>query len=148
MPRVNHRWNSEITVKLILETSGSSNLGYFVEVDLKYPQHRHNLHNGLPLAPEKGTIRSSWLSPSAQSFGIKPNKTPKLIGTLLDEKNYLRIFENLNLYVNHWLVVEKFHRVCEFQQSKWLSVYIENNTVMLKQATNDFFERKLFYVDE
>ena len=82
MPRGNYRWNSEITVKQILETPESSNIGYFVEVDLKYPQHLHDLHNGLPLAPEKRSIRSSWLSPFAQSFGIKPNKTPKLIETL------------------------------------------------------------------
>ena len=85
MPRGNYTWNSEITVKQILETPESSKIGYFVEVDLKYLQHLHDLHNGLPLAPEKRSIRSSWLSPFAQSFGVKPNKTPKLIETLLDE---------------------------------------------------------------
>ena len=91
MPRGNYRWNSEITVKQILETPESSNIRYFVEADLKYPQHLHDLHNGLPLAPGKRTIRSSWLSPFAQSFGIKPNKTPKLIETLLDKKNYVSL---------------------------------------------------------
>ena len=140
MPRGNYRWNSEITVKQILE---NSNIGYFVEVDLKYPQHLHDLHNGLPLAPEKRSIRSSWLSPFAQSFGIKPNKTPKLIETLLDRKNYVCHYENLKFYIKHGLIVEELHRVCEFNQSKWLGVYIEKNTVMRKQATNDF--EKNFY---
>ena len=38
MPRGNYRWNSTITVKQFLETPESSTIGYFVEMDLKYPQ--------------------------------------------------------------------------------------------------------------
>ena len=136
MPQRNYRWNSETTVNQILETPESSDLWYFVEVDLKYPQHLHDLHNVLPLAPEKRTIRSSWLSPFAQSFGIKPNKTPKLIETLLDKKNYVCHYENLKFHINQGLIVKKLHRVCEFQQM--LGVYIEKNTVIRKQATKDF----------
>ena len=56
MPRGNYRWNLEITVEHILETPEGSNIGSFVEVDLQCPQHLHDLHNGLPLAPEKQTI--------------------------------------------------------------------------------------------
>ena len=47
--------------------------------------------------------------------------------------------------MEHGLVVDKLHRVCEFKQSKWLGVYIEKNTVMRKQAKNDF---ELLQVDE
>ena len=93
MPRRNYRWNSEITVKKILEIPESSNIGYFVEVDVKYPQYLHDLHNGLPLAPEKRTIRSSWLSPIAQSSGIKSNKTPKLNETLSVKKSMFVIMK-------------------------------------------------------
>ena len=48
--------------------------------------HLHDSHNGLPLAPEKVCIRPSWLSPYANSFGIKASKTPKLVETLYDKK--------------------------------------------------------------
>ena len=41
-------------------------------------------------------------------------------------------------YVNHGLVVDKLHRVCDFEQRKKLSVFIEKNTVMSKQALNEF----------
>ena len=138
MPLDKYKWNTEITIEQILQTSENSSVGYFVEVDLKYTQYLHDLHNGLPLAPEKLIIRSSWLSPFAKSFGIKPNKTPKLVETLLDKKNYVCHYENLKFYLKHGLVVDKLHRVCEFEQSKWLGVYIEKNTVMRKQAKNDF----------
>ena len=76
-------------------------------------------------------------------FCIKPNKTLKLIETLLDKKNYVCHYENLKFYIKHGLIVEKLHRVCEFQQSKVLGVYIEKNTVMRKQAMNNF--EKSFY---
>ena len=59
MPLGNYKWNSVITLDQILGTPEDSNVGYFVEVDLKYPQHLHDSHNGLPLAPEKLCIRSS-----------------------------------------------------------------------------------------
>ena len=91
MPLDNYKWNTEITIEQILQTSENSSVGYFVEVDLKYPQYLHDLHNGLPLAPEKLLMRSSWLSPFAKSSGIKPNKTPKLVETLLDKKNCLSL---------------------------------------------------------
>ena len=126
-----------------MQTSENSSVGNFVEVDLKYTQYLHNLHNGLPLAPGKLIIRSPWLSPFAKSFGIKPNKTPKLVETLLDKKNYVCHYQNLKFYVKHGFVVDKIHRVCQFEQSKWLDVYIEKNTVMRRQAKNDF--EKNFY---
>ena len=85
MPLGNYKWNSVITLDQILGTPEDSDVGYFVEVDLKYPQHLHDSHNGLLLAPEKLCIRSSWLSPFAKTFGLKSNKTPKLVETLFDK---------------------------------------------------------------
>ena len=138
MPLGNYKRNSVITHDQIFGTPEDSNVGYFVEVDLKYPQHLHDSNNGLPLAPEKLCIRSSWISPFAKTFGLKSSKTPKLVEILSDEKNYVCHYENLKFYVNHGLVVDKLHRVCEFEQRKWLGVYKEKNTVIRKQAVNDF----------
>ena len=138
MPRCDYIWNSTITLQEILETPEDSSVGFFVEVDLKYPQHLHDIHNGLPLAPEKLEIRSSWFSDYAKTFKVQPNKSAKLVETLFDKKNYVCHYENLKFYVKHGLIVEKLHRVCQFQQSRWLGAYIEKNTTMRKQAKNDF----------
>ena len=138
MPSGDYKWNTSITLQELLDTPTDSPLGYFVEVDFLYPKHLHDAHNGLPLAPEKKIIQQSWLSDYAESFGVKPSKTAKLIETLFDKKNYVCHYENLKFYVKHGLVVDRVHRVCEFKQSKWLGVYIEKNTVMRKQADNDF----------
>ena len=68
MPMGNYKWNSVITLDQTLGTPEASNVGYFFEVDLKYPQHLHESHNDLQLAPEKLCIRSSWLSLFGKTF--------------------------------------------------------------------------------
>ena len=138
MPIGDYEWNTSITLQEVLATPADASVGFFVEVDLLYPKHLHDKHNGLPLAPEKRQILPAWLSVYARSFRIKPNKNEKLIETLFDRKNYVCHYENLKFYVKHGLLVGKLHRVCQFKQSKWLGIYIEKNTVMRKQANNDF----------
>ena len=143
IPMGNYKWNIAITLQQILDTSADADVGFFVEVDLLYPKELHDIHNGLPLAPEKRQILPQGFSAYAKSFGLKPNNVPKLVETLFDKQNCVCHYENLKFHVKHGLVVEKLHRVCEFSQSKWLGVYIEKNTSMCKQAENDF--KKFFF---
>ena len=145
LPLDQYAWNDAITLSQILQTDDDSPVGYFVEVDLEYPSSLHDEHNDLPLAPEKLTIKQSWLSSFAQSFGIKVSSDgpKKLIETLFDKNNYVSHYRNLKFYLKHGLKVKRLHRVIQFRQSKWLGEYISKNTVMRKQAVNDF--EKNFY---
>lgn len=145
LPLDNYQWNETVTLQEILDTSDNSEVGFFVEVDITYPPSLHDAHNDLPLAPEKLTIHNDWLSPYAQSFKVKlpTDGRKKLVETLLDKSHYVCHYRNLKFYVSHGLLVTKLHRVVEFRQSKWLGDYISKNTVMRKQASNDF--EKNFY---
>ena len=49
----------EFDVNLISEKSP---IGYFLEIDLEYPNDLHELHNDYPLVPEKLAISSDMLS--------------------------------------------------------------------------------------
>ena len=39
-----------------MSTDKKNDVGYILEVDLKYPNELHELHNDYPLAPEKLTL--------------------------------------------------------------------------------------------
>ena len=140
LPVDSYEWNETITLREILATSDDSVVGFFAEVDIAYPSSLHDSHNDLPVAAEKILIRKSWLSPYAQSFNVKlpSDGREKLVETLLDKNRYVCHYRDLKFYVNQGLKVGKLHRVIQFRQSKWLGDYISKNTVMRKQATNDF----------
>ena len=46
-------------------------IGYFLEVDLKYPDELHQLHNDYPLALEKLAVYSDMLSKCCQKIADK-----------------------------------------------------------------------------
>ena len=39
-----------------MSINDKSPIGYFLEVDLEYPEELHELHNDFPLPPEKLTV--------------------------------------------------------------------------------------------
>ena len=61
----------------------------------------------------------------------------------MDKNRYVCHCQNLKIDVNQGFKVRKLHRVIQFPQSKWLGDYISKNTILRKQATNNF--EKNFY---
>ena len=113
-----------------------------LEVDLKYPNKLHNLHNDYPLAPEKVKVTENMLSDYckriADKYSISTGLVHKLIPTLSKKEKYVLHYRNLQLYIKLGLKVSKVHRVLEFDQSPWLKQYIDYNTEKRKNAKNDF----------
>ena len=65
---------SEFNEDFIKSYNAESDEGYFLKVDVKYPENLHDLHNDLPLLPER----------------MKIEKVEKLLGNLHDiKKNML-----------------------------------------------------------
>ena len=72
---------------------------------------------------------------------IKPKnftKSKKLICDWTDKKNYLIHYRMLKFCVRHGMVVEKFHEIISFKQSRWLESYISFKTKKRKKAKNGF----------
>ena len=73
----------EFDLRLISEKSP---IVYILEVDLKYPDELHELHNDYPLAPEKLAVSSDMLSnyckTIADKYKIKIGDVKKLISNL------------------------------------------------------------------
>ena len=53
---------NSMSIEEILATPDDSDYGYFVEIDLKYPQLLHESHRDYPLAPTKEVVPKNWLS--------------------------------------------------------------------------------------
>ena len=62
----------------------------------------------------------------------------KLVPNLRDKKNYVIHIRVLDQALKHGLVLERIHRVTEFNQYPWMKTYIDFNTKLRTAATNDF----------
>ena len=96
--------------------------GYLPEVDIRYPAELHDSHKDLPFMCERMEI----------------NGVEKLVSNLRDKKNYVIHIQALDQALTHGLVLERIHRVIEFNQSNWMKPYIDFNTQLRTLTTNDF----------
>ena len=131
LPTEGFKWVNDVskfTTNEISRLVKRDSKGYLLEVDVKYTEGLHDLHNDLPLMCEKIVI----------------NKVEKLVPNLYDKKNYVIHIRALDQALKHGLILEKVHRVIEFEQSAWLKPHIDFNTELRKKAKNnsekDFFK--------
>ena len=116
--------------------------GYLLEVDLKYANKFHELHNDYPLAPEKLAVSSDMLSKYCNKIADKYEKkngdVKKLISNLGNKTKYVLHYRNLQLCLSLGMKLTKTHRVLKFKQSDWMKKYIDFNTKKRLNAANDF----------
>ena len=62
LPYREFEWIENINKFDVNSINEKSDTGYFLEVDLEYPDELHELHNDYPLAPEKLAVSSDMLS--------------------------------------------------------------------------------------
>ena len=80
------------------------------------------LHSDLPVLPER----------------MKINKCTKLVYSTGNKENYVVHIRALKQALNHGLKLTKVRRIIQFDQEAWLKPYIDMNTKLKKEATNDF----------
>ena len=106
--------------------------GYFLEVDLEYPDELYELHNDYPLAPEKLAVTidilSKYCKKIADKYDVKAGDIKKLIPNLRNKTKYVLHYRNLQLYLFLGMKLIKIHRMLKFKQSNWIKKYIDFNT--------------------
>ena len=138
------KFDNSVELEDILNTPDDNDIGYFVEVDLKYPDNIKEKTKNFPFAPVNKKSNPNDFSDYMKE--IKPDtyvQTKKLICDCSDKKNYLVHYRMLKFYVRHGMIVERVHNIISFKQSRWLEKYISFNTQKRNQALNDF--EKDFY---
>lgn len=123
LPFRGFKWVDNITIEDIMNYNEDTNdLGYVLEVDLKYPKRLHDLHNDYPLAPERKKL----------------GNCEKLCGTLTYKENYIVHIKNLKFYLEQGLELTNIKRVIQFEQKAWMKEWIDMNTAFRTNAKNDF----------
>ena len=69
--------------------------------------------------------------------GTKQGDYCKLIQSLLPKKNYVLHYRNLQYYIKHGFVVDEIHIGLKFHQSDWMKLFIDTNTLLRAQATDE-----------
>ena len=142
LPYGGFKWLKNVDEFDVMSVSEKSPIGYFLEVDLEYPDELHELHNDYPLAPEKLAVSSDMLSKYckkiADKYEIKVGDVKKLIPNLGNKTNYVVHYRNLQLYLSLGMKLTKIYRVLKFKQSDWMKKYIDFNTKERINAANEF----------
>ena len=133
-----------VELEVILNTPDDSDVGYFIEVNLTYPNKIKEKTKNFPFAPVNKKNNPDKFSDYMKT--IKPDnytQTSKLICDWSDKKNYLIHYRMLKFYVRYGMIVDKVHTVISSKQSRWLEKYISLNPQKRNDAKNDF--EKDFY---
>ena len=139
LPYDETKFDNNIKLEDILYTPDDSNISYFIEVDLSYPDNIKEKTKNFPFAPVNKKINPNTFNDYMKE--IKPDNytsTKKLICDWSDKKNYLVHYRMLKFFIRHGMVVDKVHEVISFKQSRWLEKYINFNTQKQNNAKNDF----------
>ena len=136
------KFDKNVELEDILNTLDDSDIGYFVEADLLYPDNIKEKTKNFPFCPENKIIAKD----NDYMKTIKPKdykKSKKMICDWTDKKNYLVQYRMLKFYIRRGMIVDKDHNIISFKQCRWLEKYINFNTQKRSQAVNDF--EKDFY---
>ena len=142
LPYNEFEWLKNVDEFDVMPITKKSPIGYFLEVDLKYFDGLHELHNDYPLAPEKlgvlSDISSNYCTKIADKYEIKVGDIKKLIPNLANKTNYVVHYRSLHLYLSLGMKLTKIHRVLEFKQSDWMKKYSNFSTEKRMNTANDF----------
>ena len=128
----------------ILITPEDSDIGYFVQVDLRYLDNKKEKTKNFLFCPENKIIEQDKYNECMKE--IKPKKYTtfkKIICDWTDKINYLVQYRMLKFYARHGMIVDNILEIISFKQSKWLEKSINFNTQKRNKAENDF--EKDFY---
>ena len=131
--------DNNIELEGLINTSDDSDIGYFIEVDLKYPDNIKEKTKNFPFAPMNKKINPINFNNYMKK--ITPDNyisTKKLLCDWSEKKIYLILYRMLKFYIRHGMIIDKVDNIISFKQSKWLEKYISFNTQKRNKAKNDF----------
>ena len=103
LPYREFEWLKNVDELDVMSINEKSDVGYILEVELKYPKELHKLHNDYSLAPEKlfvtNDILSNYCKSIADKYQKKVGDIKKLIPNLGNKTRYVVHYRNLSSVV-------------------------------------------------
>ena len=100
LPYREFKWLENVDEFDVNSINEKREIGYFLEVDLEYPDELHELHNDYPLAPEKFVVTNDMLSKYckeiADEYVTKVGDVKKLIPNLSNKTKYVLHYRNFS----------------------------------------------------
>ena len=107
LPYERFEWLKNVDEFNVMTINGKSDIGYFLEVDLEYPEELNELHNDYPLASGKLAVSndmffvlSSCCKSISNEYEIKVGEVKKIIPNLANKTKYVVCYRNLQLYLS------------------------------------------------
>ena len=125
LPTFSFEWvedTSQFNKVFIKNYDEKSEVGYILEVDVRYPKELWELHVDLPFLPETKKLQ---------------RKVEKLIINVQDKGEYIFHIKSLKQAGNYVLILKKLKRR-KLNQHDWLKPSIKMNNKLKTEAENDF----------
>ena len=135
-------FEKDICLEEISNNPDDNDIGYFIEVVLKYPDDKKEKTKNCPFCPEKKFISEDEYSD--YMIKIKPKtytKSKKVVCDWTEKSKCLIQYRMLMVHLRLGKVVKKFHEVISFKQSKWLDkilFLIHKNETELKMILRNY----------
>ena len=144
LPYDETKFDGIVKFEEFLNTPHDSDIGYFVQIDLIYPDNIKQKTKNFPFAPvDKKTNPDDFSDYLNKILPDTYTQTKRLISDWSDQNNFLIPSRMLKFYVIHGVRVERVLNVISFNQSKWLRKYINFITQKRNKARKKF--EKDFY---
>lgn len=138
LPYADFRWKFKFSRKDLKRVINDTERGAILEVDPEYPKELHDSHDDYPLAPEKIIVkpemRYKYCQDLKNKYSLPNGKVSKLVPNLMNKKNYIIYYKNLDLYLKLGMKLTKIHKAVEFKEKSWVKKYIKFNTEQRKIA--------------
>jgi len=110
----------------ILKTKTILKLGYFIEVDLEYPDCIKEKTKYYPLAPIKRKVKYVELLDWQKERKLnKKSSTEKLICDTGNKEKYLCHYQNLQFYIKMGMKITQVHSIISFKQKCFMKEIIQ-----------------------
>ena len=125
LPHNEIKFPKNVNLEDILNIPDDSDIGFFVEVDLKYPDKVKEKTKIFTFCPENITNpQDKYCKHLKDTKPLNYTQNEKLIFDWTDKKNYLIHYRMLKSYIRHGLIVDKFHEIMSFRKNQSLEIYI------------------------